>query len=303
MVHRILGPALVSGVALVGIAASPSLARAFCRTTTCAVTSPPPECERDANGCWAAGTPLFWEEPCVSISVSNAGSPKRGIDYATAEAAAVFGFGLWWIGMCPDGFPSISIMSRGPLMCDRREFNATGPNANAILFRDEGWSYDPSTIAQTTVAFNTTTGKILGADMEINSDLFELPTLSLEYIIGHEAGHFLGLDHSSDPTALMYFSYALDSTVEPMLQDDDRAAICDAYPPSRMTPACDFEPSHGFAADCGGNVSASCAVSSGRPTVGRVGVTVVALILTAAGIGRWRRRRRTQSGLCGHPHR
>jgi len=267
---------------VVALDAAPALA--YCRTTTCAVASPPTECIRDLNGCYASGIPLFWRQRCLTFSVGAAGSPALGLDYTAAEALIRSGFELWPNADCAGAPPAIAIMSRGPLMCDRREYNSTGPNANAVLFRDTGWPYDGSIIALTSVVFNSRTGDILGADMEINSGGYPLTPINVEYVVAHESGHFYGLDHSSDPSAIMYFEYGLDRTDQPVLTQDDNAAICAAYPPARITPECTYEPPKGFATDCGGNVIGSCAVVPASDAEAPQGGRTVALALVLAAI-------------------
>jgi hypothetical protein len=108
------------------------------------------------------------------------------------------------------------------------------------------------------VAFSTKTGQILDADMEIQTGL--LTVGDLDFVITHESGHFLGLDHSPLPSAVMFFQYG-GGAVMPHLSDDDVDAICTAYPTARSAPACDFEPPKGYATDCGGDVIAACAIA------------------------------------------
>ena len=274
MIHRIVGVhARRSGTGLLPLAGAASVAcaltllltaspaSAFCRTTTCAIKSPPAGCVRDDSGCWTTGIPLFWEQQCVSYAVSTAGSPALGLDLPAAQAIVDKAFSLWPNAMCADGSPSIAYASRSGLTCDRVEYNPTGPNSNAILFRDEGWTHDPSAIALTTVAFSLTTGKILDADMEINSGQYPLTSLDLEFVVAHESGHFGGLDHSPNPDAVMFFQYASGNTNDTQLTSDDVEAICATYPPSRPVGSCDFEPDKGFAVDCGGDVKASCSIA------------------------------------------
>ncbi len=250
-------------VGLAALALPGRTAFAFCRTTTCAVASPPASCTRDiSTGCWQAGIPLLWPQQCISYAVNTAGSPRLGLDYSGAAAIVDSAFNHWPTASCSDGgSPSVAFMGRTGLTCDRVEYNPTGPNANAILFRDDNWTHDSSAIALTTVAFSVRTGQIFDADMEINTPL--LTVADLEFVVTHESGHFVGLDHSPDPTAVMYFQY---NGGPAQLSTDDVDAICTAYPTSRQTPACDFEPPKGFATDCGGDVIAACSIAADPPS-------------------------------------
>jgi hypothetical protein len=240
---------------------------AFCRATTCAQKNPSAEClasidPNDESQCYHAGAPLFWEQPCVSFSVAEGGSPKLGLDFVQAESLISVAFAQWVNTECPGGFPSIAVQSMGRLQCDQREYNPKGPNANSVLFRDDDWPYDAQAIGLTTVNFNPTTGKILNADMEINSFGFALNETSLSYVVTHEAGHFFGLSHSSDQAAILFASYTIDESRLPTLAADDINAICAAYPSDRVTlGTCDFEPELGYASDCGGDVEGGCHVA------------------------------------------
>ncbi|HET6147295.1 MAG TPA: matrixin family metalloprotease [Polyangia bacterium] len=271
---------------------------AFCRTTTCAVKKPPPSCMRDPDtGCWATGIPLSWNDQCISFSVNVAGSMRLGLDYDAARAIAEEAFSKWPAASCSDGAPSIAFAHRSGLTCDRVEYNPSGPNANAIIFRDDTWTHDASALALTTVAFNVRTGQILNADMEINTASDELRLIDLPFVITHEAGHFAGLDHSPDPSTVMYFRYSGVPPTDVQLSDDDVAAICDAYPQGRAVPACDFEPPKGYATDCGGDVQAACTVAPGAVAGDRRSRWwAVALALGACLTLRWRARRRRRVG-------
>jgi Matrixin len=309
MVHRILGRAVVISVlaasGVTALALFERRASAFCRTTTCAVRKPPASCIRDPDtGCWLSGIPLTWKEPCVSYAVNVAASPRLGLDYDAALAIVTEAFSHWPRATCSDGFPSIAFASRPGLTCDRVEYNASGPNANAIIFRDDNWTHESTALALTTVAFNVRTGQILNADMEINTQL--TAPADLPFVVTHESGHFAGLDHSPDFGAVMYFQYSgvVASTIS--LTDDDVAAICDAYPTSRVVPACDFEPPGGFATDCGGDVQAACnvAVLSASDSDARARWIEPTVVLAAGAVYGWRgrlgrRRRRRQESQAG----
>ena len=251
------------------------------------------------TNCWLEGIPLFWQLQCISYAVNTAGSPRLGLDYNAAAAIVDGAFAHWPTASYSDGAsPSVAFMGRTGLTCDRVEYNPTGPNANAILFRDDGWTHDPAAIALTTVAFSVKTGQIFDADMEINTPL--LTAADLNFVVTHESGHFLGLDHSPDPTAVMYFQYGGGGVV-PQLSDDDLQAICTAYPTSRPAPACSFEPPKGYATDCGGDVIAACAIapdppspevasSRSGPSFGWGEGLAIGAVVVSAGVRRRRRR-------------
>jgi len=262
MVYRFPSDAVAIAVvsALLALALPSRPAFAYCRTTTCAVLKPPPSCKRDPEtGCWQAGIPIFWPQQCMSYAVNTGGWPRLGLDYAAATTIIDGAFAHWPTVTCADGgSPSVAVMSRAGLTCDRVEYNSTGPNANAILFRDDHWTHDAAAYAVTTVTFNPRTGQILDADMEIQTAL--LTPGDLNFVVTHESGHFLGLDHSPDPTDVMYAGYD-GGAVTPYLSSDDVEAICTIYPTSRSAPACSFEPPKGYATDCGGDVIAACAVA------------------------------------------
>src|ERR1019366_8185381 len=89
-------------------------------------------------------------------------------------------------------------------------------------------------------------------------------------ILTHEAGHFLGLAHTADTSAVMYASYSPGATV---LTPDDVAGICSIYPSdgTRETGAgrilagpCNPAPPLGFLTACG-------SLDSGTLRMGMVG--------------------------------
>lgn len=295
MIHRFVRRGLAAAGAMAAFASS-SQADAYCLTTTCAAPSPPPGCARDpVLGCWTTGAPLHWEQQCVSYSVVGGGVPNLGIDDATAQAIVASAFALWPNVACGDHFPSIAVQATAEISCNRPEINRDGPNANAVIFRSVDWPHDPTAFGLTTVTFEPSTGKILDADIEINTYSQPLTALSLEYVVAHEAGHFLGIDHSNNTAALMFPSYSpFDSDNEPALAYDDQVAICQTYFPLRpVPPGCDPEPEHGFAPECGGNVYANCGVArpGGPKPATSAGLSSLLLLLIvrvrrASGAGR-----------------
>jgi hypothetical protein len=187
----------------------------------------------------------------------------------------------------------------GSASCSEPQYNAALGNANVVMFRQDRWPYtsEGNALASTHLKFDPNTGEIYDVDMEINALLSLLtepePEAStrrvdsrkgvlpggydLLSIMTHEAGHFLGLDHSRDPEAVMRPRLS-EREVVTTLSADDVAAICEAYPPERDAPACDPTPRGGFAAQCVKHslVRSTCSIAPGRG-VGAVVPTCVLL--------------------------
>jgi Matrixin len=266
MIHRSLGPSLLC--ALVFAVTTGHTADAWaCLTTTCAVNDRHPSCVRDpSTGCWLSGVPLQWLEPCVSFSVDARGIPPLGLGYGDTEALVISSFAVWTAVQCPSGFPSISVYSAGPAQCFRVEYNSEGPNSNAVIFHTSRWPHGPDAIGVTTVSFHPETGRIVDADIEVNLTRGGLDFLGINYVLTHEAGHFYGLDHSPDASAVMFAqSKSSNFAMPPVLDADDQNAVCLAYPTARAVGACDFEPEMGYSAVCGGDIEASCAIHRRAP--------------------------------------
>jgi hypothetical protein len=250
---------------------------------------------------------LYWASSCTGYAVQQDGSPKLGISYDEMTQLTASAFAHWPAAMCGDAFPSISVQSLGAAACDRLEYNPTGPNANVVMFRDQNWPHDPSFLALTTVSFDVNSGKILDADMEINS-AFLLDAGSLRYVLTHESGHFFGLDHSIESSAVMFAHYTLPGpdAPDPILTADDVAAICAAYPTTRVATACNFEPERGFSPLCGGDVTGGCGVGArarGRAGSTGAGMAALGLLGAALAFSRARRRRRTPKPALKPPAR
>ena len=264
---------LLIGTAFISALLATNTANAFCRTTTCTAADGP--CARDPEtGCVEQGTKLFWPNNCVSFGVQSDASPTREIDFEEAERAAARAFQTWIGADCGDGeVPSIGVVPRGELFCDRVEFHhdPPAPNANLVVFRDGDWPHcdtgDPDsplcntdpTIALTTITYVRTTGEILDADIEINSANVDLTnsdqnvSTDLQSVLTHEIGHFFGLAHTQVERATMNARYDAGDLSFRSLHQDDAAGICAVYRPGDADPGrCDTErPRGGFSRHCG----------------------------------------------------
>lgn len=307
--RRWLGLAIGVGTIL----GAPGTADAFCRSTTCKPSvsceeDPEKCCIPDGDGCDTNGIPLFWPTTCVSFNVAEAASPLRGIDVATFAPMVDSAITRWLAPHCEEALaPSILVEARGPIECGVAEYSSDFGNANLWLFRDDEWPYSypgndtgtlfSNALALTTLSYNFKTGEIYDADVELNSKevVFTVGDgavrVDLESILTHEAGHFLGLDHSLEAGATMTSGYFDGTTEHRTLDGDDIAGICAAYPSAgRTATENSCEPRHGYAEVCAADAS-GCSVQGApdpRGKAGRAGALFGALGLLGLGLGRRR---------------
>jgi MYXO-CTERM domain-containing protein len=229
-------------------------AEAFCRSTTCSG-----ECARSEDNCKMEGVKLYWPTQCVGFSLDRGGSEHIPLDVIRKVTAV--SLAQWSALECPGGgSATFAYTQLKDVDCHKAEFNPDGPNANIILFQDHKWQYTSAdnTLAKTTVSYDTDSGEIFDADIEMNHAYNEFTTgddyvvYDVQSILTHEIGHALGLDHTPDFSATMNASYQ-DGTVDlRTIEEDDMAAVCDAYPPGRSA-KCDPEPRGGFTRLCAGD--------------------------------------------------
>lgn len=214
---------LVAAATLAGAAE----AGAYQRTLTCNPSG-------SLNACSPGEEPraLYWPTSCVTYHINEAGSAELNDD--AAIAAIQKGFQVWDEVSC--GYLSVSFA--GFTDEDRVGYNAGTANANIVVFRDDNWEHSAGILALTSVTFKASTGEIYDADIEINSEEYNLTTtdqaalvrIDVQNTVAHEAGHFIGLDHSAVSDSTMFATAPLRETAKRTLHPDDEAGFCDAYP-------------------------------------------------------------------------
>ena len=306
-VRSLLRWLFVGSVALAAVSV-PLAASAYCRTTIC------PSCEKDEKGC-PSGKPIAWPSSCVTYSLHYLASKQ--VDLAAATQVFEQAFTVWQDISCANTGqpPAIHIDHRyGNVACALHEYNQTDANANIIVFRDDHWPYEASdnVLALTTVTYSNRSGFIFDVDMEVNStqpisvgDPVSSTSYDLQSIMTHEAGHFLGLAHSTDSEATMWPQYSAGSMSFRVLAIDDAEGICAVYPQTAAA-KCDYAPRQGFATECGifpSGGSGHCTLASRGPADQSNAHRWVGLVGTFAAIGlasrRWRRRRQSSVGDSG----
>ena len=231
-------------LAVLGCVALPRAAHAFCRTTTC---DPNEEfCAMDAHGCVIDGLPVFWSEPCVTVWLPAEQEPLAGVDAATFAQLTQAAFARWSDVDCRSGgVPDIDIHIGGALECALTGYDPDAmQNVNTLRVVRENWPHPGvlGEVALTTVTAVVETGEILDADIEINDDQNDFATsgapgfADLDSALTHEAGHVLGLAHSDQADATMFWSAR--GTSLRSLEADDVAGICAIYPSAPVPAAC-----------------------------------------------------------------
>jgi hypothetical protein len=275
------------GFALLQAAAEPALA--YCRASTCAegqLCGPPP---------WDDPTckPLAWLRPCVGVTLQVGASEDVPLD--VAKALVDQSFLVWEELSCDElggGKPNIHVEDMGLVDCELVEYNPKGGNANVVVFRDGVWPHPagPHNIALTTVTYDTRTGEIYDADIEMNSAGFFLTTGDADIqtdflsVMTHEAGHFLGLAHSEIVDATMWANYTPGTVGARTLSADDISAICSTYPPTPEPfdlSTCNPIPRHGFSPAClSKQTEGDCSTRPGATEDGKTNATFLVAFLT-----------------------
>jgi hypothetical protein len=184
---------------------------------------------------------IAWPSACVTYHLHQDG--LSGVPFAQVEADIQASFEPW----NEPGCSNLTLSYGGTTDEDRVEFDLSCDNVNTVVFREESWDYLPGTVALTTVLFGLETGTIYDADMEINAVDFDwsvgvdqTPThlADLRNTITHEAGHFLGLDHTNVGGATMEASAGLGETLKRDLAQDDIDGLCATYPSPAQDQTC-----------------------------------------------------------------
>jgi hypothetical protein len=188
---------------------------------------------------------------CVPMTLHADGSAD--LPFADLQAAVAAGLAVW--NDVPGAY--IAFTTTTPASCCRAEFLQQGANANCIRWLEDDWpaEYPPAGIALTTITYAVDDGRILDADIEFNGADFSFGTDCAAGLVdvwnttAHEAGHVVGLDHSSVPGATMRpRSYPGDCDLRDLTADDIEG-LSTIYPPAADPGTC-REPRGGLNLDC-----------------------------------------------------
>jgi MYXO-CTERM domain-containing protein len=107
----------------------------------------------------------------------------------------------------------------------------------------------------------------------------------LASIVTHEIGHFIGIGHSTVLDATMFAKADRRSVEKRTLEQDDRNAVCDIYPPGSLDDSCNAVPMGGLQLNCDANpyacdgpASSGGCSATGTPADAPWGALLVALL-------------------------
>lgn len=191
------------------------------------------------------GPSIAWDDREVVIRQSGAA--------ADLDADAITGVlersvATWALaGDCTDVAPRLGPPTDGVLVGFDWGAGSDSPeNENIVVFRNDtpgddldAWVHALGALAITTVTWESHSGRLLDADIEVNDARFHFTAcdpgqctvdFDLENTMTHEMGHVLGLDHSAAGEATMYASAPRADVTKRDLAADDVDGICTIYP-------------------------------------------------------------------------
>lgn len=173
----------------------------------------------------------------IADTIANRGGVtlNGGVAYSTVKSRTVTIFKRWTTSQvtnCSTSWDSVY----GSTFTNQQGLSAVNANDttnNVIWLQGGDWRYSTTTLGLTTTTFYTSSGQIIDADMELNNNVLwadgaQANAYDFESVVLHEAGHFLGLDHTGSSLAVMYPDVQ-PNEAKRVLQMPDTADVCTVY--------------------------------------------------------------------------
>ena len=194
------------------------------------------------------GVCLWWNSRTMTYYINETCSVDTQLNNCLNAVQAAFN--AWNGHACSD----MQVVYGGSTPRDDVGYNQSKTNnINLVAWLESQWQThdcppekpncrDPRAIGLTTTTYDTYTGQIVDADIEMNGEGFVFTTsvttqvMDIHNTIAHEAGHTLGLDHSTNREATMWKDATAGETKKRDLIQDDIDGLCFLYPAGESTP-------------------------------------------------------------------
>lgn len=186
-------------------------------------------------------TPLFWQRRLIEVRPAY----DSCADVAPGEVrnAVLASMEEWMLAGGSGCTDLILVEGEPPSGLDTNLDGGMIDRQNRIVWR-EAWPdmADPSALAITTIVYETASGEIQDADIDVNAEGFfwtagdAMIVNDIQNTVTHEIGHLIGLAHTGDSEATMFASSAPGDVAKRTLHPDDIDGICTIYPVGGDTP-------------------------------------------------------------------
>ena len=175
-----------------------------------------------------------------AASVNNTGGAtltgSQAVSYATALTGMRSGFERWTtpnVTACGTSLNFAFAATTFSTPTGTAAVSGSDGNNNVIFLTNPNWRYGSGTLGLTGTRFFTN-GELTDADMEMNGNTAwandgRSNSWDYESVIAHEAGHFIGFDHTTSGNAVMNPSIA-NGLIKRALLGPDSSDVCTAYP-------------------------------------------------------------------------
>ncbi len=206
-----------------------------------------------------AGPSVAWNQRQVTVHRSGAGEE---VDADAVDEALRRGCDEWSRQGCTDLELALGPPTTKRIVGFDWQAGSQSPeNQNIVVFRNDTpgddldrWVHTFGALAITTVTFESTSGRLLDADIEVNDISFEFTAcdageagcvveFDLQNTLTHELGHVIGLDHppASEAFAVeatMFASASIEDDDKRDLGENDIEGLCTIYPAGDATGEC-----------------------------------------------------------------